>query len=256
MDSAIALPPPSIGVMSVNRNRRDDGPGHIFHATSRVNWQEWHFDEDAPKALLAELIREAAERFGVTVLAGVLMSNHIHLVVQSPPPALFRQLTGRVTSCRHFREWPDGHANASVLSQFMRRIRHRMSILRQSELGLTGHFWDSPFHAAPVIDTLSLVVRIAYDHRNPVKANMVQEPEDYAWSSAAEWATGTKGRMPISLDSTLPFGLSKAELRERVFRFQQPALDLLGDELAEVFQMPPEESAAALRTLLEDRGLI
>ena len=242
--------------MSVKRNCRDDGPGHIFHVTSRVNWQAWHLDEDAPKALLAQLIREAAERFGVTILVGVLMSNHIHLIVQSPPLALYRRLTGRVTSCRHFRAWPDGHANTSVLSRFMRRIRHRMSIMRQSELGLTGHFWDSSFHAAPVIDPLSLVVRIAYDHRNPVKANMVQAPEDYVWSSAAEWATGTKGRMPISLDATFPFGLSKAELHEMVFRYQQPALDLRGDELAEVFQMPPEESAAALRKLFEDHGLL
>jgi REP element-mobilizing transposase RayT len=242
--------------MSVKHYRRADGPDRIFHITSRVNWQVWHLDEHAPKALLAELIREAAERFGVTILAGVLMSNHIHLVVQSPPPALYRRLTGRVTSCRHFRAWPDGHANASVLSQFMRRIRHCMSIRRQSELDLTGRFWDSPFHATPVIDPLSLAVRIAYDHRNPVKANMVQDPEDYEWSSAAEWATGTKGRIPIWLDGTLPFGLSKAELRELVFRYQQPAMDLRGDELAEVFQMSPEESAAALRKLLEDHGLL
>jgi len=242
--------------MSVNHNRRSDGPGRIFHVTARVNWQAWLFDDHATKVLLAELIREAAERFGVTILAGVLMSNHIHLVVQSPPPALFHQLTGRRTSCGHFREWPDGHPNACVLSQFMRRFRHRMSILRQSELGLTGRFWDSDFNAQPVIDTLSLVVRIAYDHRNPVKAGMVQRPEDYVWSSAAEWATGCKGLMPISLGSTLPFGLSKAELREQVLRYQQPALDGLGDELADVFRLPPVESAAALRKLLEEHDLL
>jgi len=34
-----------------------------------VNWGEWHFADDSAKRNLAPLIREAAEEFGVDVLA-------------------------------------------------------------------------------------------------------------------------------------------------------------------------------------------
>jgi len=34
-----------------------------------VNWGEWHFADDSAKRNLARLIREAAEEFGVDVLA-------------------------------------------------------------------------------------------------------------------------------------------------------------------------------------------
>ncbi len=249
--------PPSIGVMSSKRNRRGDRPSQIFHVTARVNWRRWHLHDEVAKEALAALLRESAERFDVTVFAAVLMSNHLHAVVQSPPEDQYRQLTGRRTPCRHFQPYPQGHQKCSVLSQFMRRVRHCMSIRRQSQLGLSGRFWEGDFDSRVVVDDLSLVVRVAYDHRNPVKAHMVEEPEEHLWSTAREWATGMVGPIPKRLPYELPFGLTESDLRARILSYQGSAVfDQLADQMAEIFEYEPEKSAAILRALLEEHHLV
>ncbi|MHC4959585.1 MAG: transposase [Planctomycetota bacterium] len=209
----------------MSKSFRADGPGCVFHITSRVNWRAWHLDVDSVKATLAELTAAAACEFGVVVLAYVLMDNHFHLVVWSPPAALFRKLTSRRTACRHRRPWPPGHQNASVLAQFMRKIRTSMSRKRHRELGVSGHFWEGRYDARMVDSPLSLAVRIAYDHRNPVKAGMVATPEDYRWSSARTWVQGGDSDIPLDL-ARLPFDADPASLHRNVLLYQRtPELD-------------------------------
>ena len=203
----------------MGRKRRRDGPGRIFHITARVNWRVWHLLEEKARRLLARLIREQALAFDVAVLAYVFMANHFHLVTVSPEPKLYRAHTSRRTACRHRQPFPRGHQNASVVSQFMREVRRTMSKLRQHDLGLTGKFWEGDYDARLVESPESLLVRIAYDHRNPVKAGIVERPEDYLWSSARTWRSGEPGPIPLSLDSK-PLGLGREELVESVLRFE------------------------------------
>jgi hypothetical protein len=65
-----------------------------------------------------------------------------------------------------------------------------------------------------------LVVRVAYDHRNPVRAGMVLRPEDYPWSSAAWWAGAGPAPVSVVANDCLPLGLSLDELRTDVARYQ------------------------------------
>lgn len=201
--------------------RRTDGPDRLFHITARVNWRAWHLETDQAKSTLADLIIDAATEFGVFVLACVLMSNHMHAVLQSPPEPIYRRLTGRRTPCRHFRPWPANHQKSTVIGQLMRVVRRGMSVLRQSELELSGRFWEAAYDARPITNPLSLLVRVAYDHRNPTKAGVVVRPEDYPWSTANEWATGKKGPIPLILPDSLPFGLRLDEFRKDVTRYQR-----------------------------------
>lgn len=230
---------------------REDGPSRVFHLTARVNWRVWYLQSDEAKAALCRVLRESAEAFGVRILAVVLMANHIHLVVQSPPPELFRRLTGRRTACRHFRRWPTGHPNASVIAQFMRRVGKVTSDTRHRELGLSGHFWEARYDARPVLGSLSLTVRIAYDHRNPIKAGIVERAEDYVWSTAAEWACGKPGPVPLSAWGPLPFGLTWDELRAAVLKYQgSRRLDEVREELDRLFSAREDVEPDVLEQLL------
>jgi REP element-mobilizing transposase RayT len=197
-----------------------DSPGCLFHISTAVNWHVWYLADDAAKRLLTALIVKAAEEFHVAILAFVVMSNHLHLVVQSPPLEWFRRLTSRRTKCRHLRPWPRGHQKASVISQFMGRIRRGVSGVRQQQLGITGHFWDGDYDARKIWSPRSLTRRIAYDHRNPVRAGMVRRPEDYVWSSARYWSSGTSVAVPITLD-TRPFDMDVDTLRNQVLFYQE-----------------------------------
>ena len=205
--------------------------------------------------MLAALINEAAAKYHVRIWAVVIVDNHFHGVFQSPIEPAFRQLTSRRTRCRHLRPWPRNHQNSSVMAQFMRSVRRRLSVWRQKDLGLSGRFWESDYDASVISDPFSLLARIAYDHRNPTRAKIVTLPEEYEWSSAREWTTGEPGVIPLSLPGPLPFGLCLEEFRREVVRFQTVRLlDDLGDELEKLFARP-DDAGAALRKLLSEHGL-
>ena len=199
---------------------RDDAPGAVFHVTGRVNWQVWHLKTPARAHVFFSTLEKYAALFSMVVLAVVLMSNHYHFVLISPYEERFRELTGRRTSCRHFRRWPEGHPKSSVLSQVMRRVLYVVSRKIQEELGVTGRFWQGTYHATRLHSAAELVVRIAYDHRNPVRAGMTLRPEDYPLSSAAWWAGAGPAPIPIVANTRLPFDLSLDELRADVARYQ------------------------------------
>ena len=199
---------------------RDDTPGAVFHVTGRVNWQVWHLKTPARAHVFFSALEKYAALFSMVVLAVVLMSNHYHFVLISPDEERFRELTGRRTSCRHFRPWPARHQKSSVLSQVMQRLLYVVSRKIHEELGVTGRFWQGTFHATRLRRAADLVVRIAYDHRNPVRAGMVLRPEDYPWSSAAWWAGTGPAPIPVASSERLPFGLSLDELRADVVQYQ------------------------------------
>ena len=95
---------------------------------------------------------------------------------------------------------------------------YRVSRAIQARLKLEGRFWDGRYHARRLTDETDLVVALAYDHLNPVRANLAERPEDYPRSSAAWWAGGLS---PIELvRGPLPFGLELGDLRRKLLRYQ------------------------------------
>ena len=131
-----------------------------------------------------------------------------------------------------------------------------MSLRRQKELGLTGQFWEGRYDAKPILDATSLVVRMAYDHRNPVKQGMVARPEDFEWSTAATWQSGEITELPVVISQPLPFGLSHADLRRRVLRFQSnSALDNMDDALDDLWSLSGPISTEAWQELFREHGL-
>ncbi len=203
---------------------RGDAPRAVFQVTGRVNWQVWHLVKPGFfERFLAEL-KAAAAAFSIDLLAVVFMSNHYHCVARSPGEARYRELTSRRTRCYHIRPWPKGHLKSSVLSQWAHRYLGRVSTHFQEKLGIKGHFWEERYHASRLDDAWNLVVRLAYDHRNPVRAGIVLRPEDYPWSSAAWWATGESEIFSIPDDCELPFGLSFETLRSMLLDYQRSKL--------------------------------
>jgi REP element-mobilizing transposase RayT len=237
-------------------SKREDAPDRLSHITARVNWRAWHLNDDVARRELAGLIAAAAEEFCVSILAYALMANHLHAVVKSPPPIVYRKLTGRRTPCRHWSPWPTGHQSSTVIAQFMRKIRRAMSGIRQSQLGLSGRFWEGAYDSRRISDPWGLVVRMAYDHRNPVRARIVARPEDYPWSSARFWAYGAPSPIPIDLHCC-PLEMGAEELREKVLRYQaSKTLDDLEAYLksGEVDWIT-ETGTARMREILEARDL-
>lgn len=167
----------------------------------------------------------ALDAYEIEMLAFALMSNHHHAVLRSPPEESYRRLTARRTKCGHYRQYPRGHCNSRVLSQFMRRLHRVVAVKLQLHLGLSGHFWEKRYHSREILGPTDLVTTIAYDHRNPVRAGITLDPTEYPLSTAAAYAGAPEdSRVPLAPESRLPFDLTWGQLQGRVRTYQSTRL--------------------------------
>jgi len=109
------------------------------------------------------LLREACERFGLRVVAYVLMPNHVHLLLR----------VGEV---------PLGRAMQFLQGNFARWYNRRY--------GYAGHLFQGRYGARLCEDEGYLWALVRYIHANPVRAGLAADPRRYRWSSFREYATG------------------------------------------------------------------
>jgi putative transposase len=139
-------------------------PGVAHHVTLRGNRRMQTFFSDADYAAYRGLVADGCRAAGVEVLAYCLMPNHVHLVV----------IPGT----------PDGLRGALAGAH----RRYTSAINRRQ--GWTGHLWQARFHSFPM-DEAHVLAAVRYVELNPVRARLVDRPEDWPWSSAAAHSAGT-----------------------------------------------------------------
>jgi putative transposase len=79
------------------RQLRVEYPGAVYHVTVRSNGGELLFKSDEDRRYLLSRIAEAVEFHGVRVYLYCLMSNHFHLVAETPKGNLGRFMQGVLT---------------------------------------------------------------------------------------------------------------------------------------------------------------
>lgn len=138
------------------RPLRVEYPGAYYHVISRGNNQEKIYKNDRDKEKFLEYLEKAAERFSIIIHTYCLMSNHYHLLVETPEANLSLAM-----------QW----INVSYATYFNRKR------------GRYGHLFQGRFKAI-LIDADEYLKHLSrYIHLNPVRAKMVSLPAEYQWSS-------------------------------------------------------------------------
>lgn len=130
--------------------------GGLYHVTSRGDRREDIYRDDEDREVWLRVFAAVCERFNWRCHAYCLMSNHYHVVVETPEANLsrgMRQLNG-------------------VFTQDFNR-RH----------GLVGHLFQGRFKAILVEQDAYLLELSRYVVLNPVRAGMVARAGDWPWSS-------------------------------------------------------------------------
>jgi putative transposase len=133
----------------------------IWHLTARGNEQRDIFRDDIDRERFITMFGQTVLRFGWKVLAWVLMSNHYHLVVQTPQPNVSRGM-----------HWLNGR-----YAQWFNRRHDRH-----------GHLFQGRFHGILVEKEGYLLTVARYVVLNPVRAMMVETAADWRWSSYRQTA--------------------------------------------------------------------
>ncbi len=138
------------------RPKRLEFEGGLYHVMTRGNNRQAIFktDDDHHK-FLALLVREK-ERHPFYLYAYVLMTNHIHLLVEQRVDRLSSIMQRQLTA--YARYW----------NRKYRRV---------------GHVFQGRYKAFLCQKDQYLSELVRYIHLNPVRAKLVQRPEDFRWSS-------------------------------------------------------------------------
>ena len=138
------------------RPLRIEFAGALYHVTSRGDGRDDIYLDDEDRELYIELLCEVCERFNWSLHSYCLMSNHYHLLVETPDGNLSKGMR---------------HLNGVYTQRFNRRHSR------------VGHVFQGRYKAIIVQKESYLLELARYIVLNPVRAQMVRSAKDWPWSS-------------------------------------------------------------------------
>jgi len=132
-------------------------PGIPHHVTQRGNRRQLTFFSDGDYALYLKLLRFWCGKTETAIWAWCLMPNHVHLILVP--------------------------SRADGLGAALAPIHRSYSWTINQREGWRGHLWQSRF-ASVAMDEAHLHACLRYVELNPVRARLVERPEQWHWSSA------------------------------------------------------------------------
>ena len=183
------------------RPLRIEYAGAVYHVTSRGNARKNIFKDDKDKEIFLEVLGRVVKRYNWLCHAYCLMGNHYHLLIETPDANLskgMRQLNG-------------------VYTQRYNQ-RHKK----------TGHIFQGRYKAILVEKESHLLELCRYVVLNPVRAGIVERPEDWKWSSYL--ATAGIKRAPEYLTTDWILGQFENKRRDAEKQYKEFAISGIKEE--------------------------
>jgi putative transposase len=140
----------------MSRPLRIQYPDAWYHVMNRGRHGEMIYLDEQDYTAFIDLLQEAGAMWNIRIAAYCLMTNHYHILLQTPQANLDRCMR---------------HINGIYTQRFNRKHHADGQIFR-------GRY------KALLIDADNYLLEVVrYIHRNPVRAGMVNQPREYRWSS-------------------------------------------------------------------------
>lgn len=179
------------------RPLRIEFEGAVYHVTARGNERRKIFFTKRDYERFKEYITDAKEKYHFLLHGYVLMTNHYHLLIETPQ---------------------------KNLSKIMHHINSSYTTYTNVKRKRSGHLFQGRFKSI-VVDKDSYLLELSrYLHLNPVRAKVVEKPEDYPFSSYAAYIS-THGEELVTRSTILEmFNPKESEARKRYRAFVENAL--------------------------------
>jgi putative transposase len=170
--------------------------GYAYYLTLTI--EEWIdvFTRPVYKHIIVDSLNYCASNKGLEIYCWCLMSNHLHLIASAKEDENlsdilrdFKKYTSNALS-EAIKEIPESRRDW-MLNLFWYAGKNKKKI---------KYFkvWQDGNDAQEIHTTAFLDEKMNYIHHNPVKAELVANPEDYLYSSARDYS-GEKGLVEIVL---------------------------------------------------------
>ena len=133
------------------------------------------------RGVLEQTLERVRRWYGIYVAGYVVMPEHVHLLISEP----------------------EGGKLSVVIQMLKQNVAQQLKqkprpVSPQNGETRTGHpFWYARYYDFNVWSHEKRVEKLQYMHRNPVKRELVEKPEDWEWSSFRHYVSGVDGIVEI-----------------------------------------------------------
>ena len=140
---------------------------HVYHILTRGNNRQNVFRDEKDYKRYIDILRRFKEKYRFKLYHYVLMSNHVHLVLETTQ-------------------------KGGQLSDIMKGINLSYVLHYKKRHGHIGHFWQDRYKSILISKDDYLLACGSYVELNPVRAKIAANPKEYKWSSYNVYAYGKK----------------------------------------------------------------
>ena len=144
-------------MIAMPRRARVSLPNIPHHIIQRGNNRQACFYAEQDYQIYLDWLGKYAREYDCAIHAYVLMTNHVHLLVTPK--------------------------HAEAVGQLMKRLGQRYVQYVNRTYRRSGTLWEGRFRSCLVQEDAYLLGCYRYIELNPVRAEMVEHPADYPWSS-------------------------------------------------------------------------
>ncbi len=156
-----------------------------FLTMTIVDWIDV-FSRSNQKLAIIDALKYCQENKGLTILAYVIMPNHIHIICRADGNIClsdiirdFKKFTSKKI-IQLIQEEPESRREW-MLEAFSNAAKHLKKDIKYK-------IWQSGNHAMEIQTPKFFKEKLTYIHNNPVEEMLVFSPEDYMFSSARNYA--------------------------------------------------------------------
>lgn len=187
------------------RKPRIEFEGALYHVITRGNQRQKIFRNRYDYLKYLEVLAHYKEQYRFYLYAYILMSNHVHLLIET-------------------RETP--------LSKIFQGINQKYTMYFNWRYNTVGHLLQGRYKAFICDKDEYLLSLIKYIHLNPVRAKISKTPDEYLWSSHRSYV-GREGESGlVNIDKVLMmFSDNKVKARDLYRAYMNNSKGLRGEEV-------------------------
>jgi putative transposase len=175
--------------------RRYNEIGHAHALTFTCFRRQQFLSKDRTRTWLIEAIERAREKHRFHLWAYCLMPEHAHILIW--PPGGSYDVSAILTSIKQSVAKRALSFVQREAPSFLRRMKDR-----QPNGRVDYRFWQrGGGYDRNLFEPTAIYRQIDYIHANPVRRGLCERPEDWPWSSAADYAGVRVGPAPLQRES-------------------------------------------------------
>ncbi|MFA5180238.1 MAG: transposase [Syntrophales bacterium] len=163
----------------------------LYHVITRGNQKLDIFQNNADFSQYVGILSAYKERYGFILYSYVLMSNHVHILIETPK---------------------------IPLSKIMQGINQSYTMYFNRKYGAVGHLFQGRYKAILCDRDRYQLSLLKYIHLNPVRAGIVEKPEEYPWSSHQYYLLPDDKTSIVDTEAVLRMFSEDMEAANRLYR--------------------------------------